>query len=622
MSGWYVWTNRDTGVAGWVRDETNSSPQNPVLDDQLLPLMTVRFPQLEPLNINGIHSTSGTPIATAAWLQKIERWAFVLRGVGGVFGAAGTTQACLAPSGIGLAEAWPQFWAAVNMDERVDPELLGVRERALSAGSRLPDGVVYTTLGLLAADAPIVEAPVAPADTIRLYAEITRIIPESSARGLYWSTCHVAGSVMTDERIVTGRWPELLTEAWPRDYRRLTVGERYTTCDNLGTPPYEVAAALGWLLAESAHGRFPLAASEASTVSEALSDASRMRPLSVADVEEFARDGRPTAAQLDKLANNPAMMRQFSIRTPDLAQRLLKQTQPGSPLHSMLSLGVILSDHAPRGMIQELRSEVAQTRGPLTRGIQPYMVRGDNRRVAYAVLADDRGDDAALLGAKDWLLCLGLTSQDAPELFVFDPIEVARGAYRDPEAAAALIAEQRDLWQRLGSVLVRMDPAHPSTMRLLALATANDPGPGMIESVLVAIRPSPDEALHMTNNLSHALDRTSDDASHRDLMTFGFANWLHTQGVPLGPDLAVALIGLGTGIDPSDFRFHGDSAAEVRTRMADSVRDLPVPGRLSNERSARSYSIWRKTLFVAIIIASVAVGILMLYLLLLFLGGA
>lgn len=574
MNEWYVWTNRDTGVAGWARDETGSSPLDQSMDDLLRPLMYRRFPQLQPLAASGLQSTEGIPIVTAAWLPKAERWVFVLRGVGGGFGAAGTTQACAAPSSLPLAEAWPQFWTAVNADERVDLALLNTNDRQLRPSEGTAKNL-ESTLRLLLTGGPIVEVPVAPADTIRLYAVISRLIPESAARGWFWSTCHVTNSVMKEERILTGRWSDLLAEAWQRDYLRLTVGDRYLTEDKLEPLPREDSVTVAWVLDEATHDRFPIASSTAATVREALNEASSMRPLTRDDAEYFASEGGATTSQLNRLADDPGMIRQFSRQSPDLAKALLRQAGPGAPVYGMLALGVILSGRPSESLIRDLESETLEGGGPLTQSLQPHLVPGDNRKVADIALAAYRGDEAELLKARGWLQRLGLTADEAPELFVFDPREVARGADHDPIRAAGLIAEQSAPRECLRRVLKLMDPANPSTMLLLAIATANEADPKRIESVIPSVRLSNEHAIKMIEGLSDALDKASDDASHRDVVAVGFANWLARQGAPLTLELVVALLALSTGFESGDFVFRAQGTVVGGPTASSSTSCLP-----------------------------------------------
>jgi len=106
-------------------------------------------------------------------------------------------------------------------------------------------------------------------------------------------------------------------------------------------------------------------------------------------------------------------------------------------------------------------------------------------------------------------------------------------------------------------------------MLLLALATANDNNPEIVERVLPATRPTIDQAIRMTNSLNDALDEASDDPLHRDLVAYGFANWLSRQGVSLNHDLAVALLGLGTGIDPEDYAFSVPRTVARQAPVAD-----------------------------------------------------
>lgn len=541
--------------------------------------MMRRFPQLHPVAVSDTRSTEGIPIVSAAWSSQAGRWVMILRGVGGRFGAAGTTQACAAPAGMPLAEAWPRFWGAVGAEERVAPALLAAGEPRWRPGD-VPGHELETTLRLLATGVAVVEAPATPAETIPLYAVLARVLPEGTAQGLFWSTFHVASEVNNDERVLTGRWPEVLREAWPTDVRRLTVGERYLTEAKLGATTYEESATIGWLVAEAAHGRFPLTNSVATTVELALADASQLRPLTRKDAEIFARDGA-TAPQLNRLADNPLLVREFAQASPGLAALLLPKTTSRDPLHGMLALGLLLERAEP--LMGELRTEAISGDGPLTQSVKPHLAAGENQRLAYAALAPYLRDESTLLKARAWLQGLGLTAQDTPELFVFDPREVAALAQESPARAATLITEQPDPPRRLGSVLALLPPDQATTMSLLAIVTAGSSHPNDIERALAGVRPTFDQALRMTNNLNDALDKASNDAIHRDLVTLGFANWLHGRGVPLDRDLAVALLGLGTGLGPEEFHY-----------LKPSARADPKPrGATEPVRPANTTTTWR-----------------------------
>ncbi len=573
MNGWYVWTKRDTGRMGWEREESESSPFDTALDDQLKSLIAPdRFAQLEHLEGDRLKSTEGIPIVSAVWHPDAGRWVLVLRGLGGAFGAAGTTQLCAGPVGFAFAGVWTAFWDAVGAEGRVVPSRLGVPvDRWSTALDAKALESVRQALRLLAQEPVIAQVSLPPSQTPALYGAVARLLPESAARRICWSTCHVAGVIVKDQRIITGCWPDELVAAWPKARNRLTVGDRILTETGLPAPAADEETNLTWLLDQAARGHYPLTESTESTVGGVLRQVDEFRGFEVDDLVRIAARGQVlTNQQTRKIATSPDLVREFIRQAPTSADAMLSLADPHTDLFGQLALGLALDLGTEMGkrVRRRLASEAVSDQRVYTRRVRPFLRGKENVFLAQEVLLANGADHATLLAARPWLAELKVTPADAPELFVFDPLEVVEVASKDIDRAVLLLRDGPEARKHLKEVIATLGLASPSAANLLVAATAAWPAdPHTVQAALPPAVDSEYGTLQLIKAVDRAVRSSRPDQDHRLALAAGLFQWASASGQVLQQPLVAALLCLATGSPSTYFEVPRRPPAQGRKRL-------------------------------------------------------
>lgn len=340
MADWEVVTYRDRGIGGHRYDGSESS----CAESQLSPILRkVRydngFDQLGPVSDL---DTSPVPIVSACWLPDSSRWVFVLRGVGGLFGAAGTLQLVLTPKNSFLRESWPRFFERVSSEGifSINDPCDAVQGSQVCSGSVAPwesarlahpvedDDVIGAVLSISRASCStddqascLTDLGVPPVKTIELYSRMLSVLPERVARSLVWSTCHVISvSPVGRPRIVSGSWPEVFQRSWEGGYgifRKIASAANKPAEDCVFDAADE--RALRWYLAQAT----PSASDSfgSSTISEFLKELRLKRPLDLSDFDWAYRDPKV----------DPKKLRELVLRipreSPDLLCRYLSVSE-------------------------------------------------------------------------------------------------------------------------------------------------------------------------------------------------------------------------------------------------------------------------------------------------------
>lgn len=552
MSNWYLWTKRDLGSGGWAWDPATSSPTNQSLDEVVGRWASPRtFAQLEPA---GRVTTEGTPIVSAVWDAAADRWVFVLRGVGGMFRGAGTTQVALAPVGVGLQRAWPAFFAALG------PE--GIADLAeLNAGAEPPTPRVEThqvaeVLHLLAQEATVTTLDVEPTETVDLYGAVLRGVPDTAARRVCWSTCHVPTEISSHDRIVTGRWPENLAKAWPQVLNRLQVVRNRTSRSEAEPPGASRRRTLAWLSRYGARSTL-LRDSSATSVAEFLAEVDARRPLTVEEVVEELDVGTPPAAVAERLAASPEVARELVRRHPAEAEAVMVALAPRHPLRTMLLLDFVLDSRSEAGnrIRERLRDEALGGRpGPVGDEVAAAVTAEEFARLADLALVDLKGNDEELLRVEPWLARHHVTRESAPDLFAFDIQRAVRLARTGkPTVAAELLGEGPARLGRAALVVAALGLEDPDLPAFLTSTLGSRPDRHAVPRLFDRVdRPTPRVAKAMVNELANLTAGDAATPEARQALAAGIMAWLAGAGLaPAGPFSGV-LLSLATGYGPTE----------------------------------------------------------------------
>lgn len=549
---WCVFTERDQGRNGWQFDEQSSSaPQ-----DSLRPLVARwkdprRFPQLDALT--GLPATQGIPIITAAWDDEANRWALILRGRGGVFGAAGTTQIALAPNGIPLADAWPAFCASIGLDGVADPSIPGDGAARLGMGALLSD--VESALGLLAQDATVATVDNDPTSCQALYSAVTRVIPETAARHHWWATCHVPTEIDPSDRIITGSWPGELTHAWPKEYRRLTVvSNRVTSSDLREILPRHGAT---WRWVASGGAAAVAARSRAQSVAQFLVEADRVRPLTASEVAAAVRSRRMLKdSEIDRLAKDHSLVRELVAGYGDAAYQLMGGLGDGHPLLARLVAGFLADEGSPgrSKVLESLRLEAESGGRPVLRwgravrdAVDPS---GRDPRAFVRILEQavpaPPDDDTRRRLFEPWLRRVGLQRVDAPDWFGFDIEEAVRLAQEGrTEQVRQFLGDGPDQLDRAGLVLKALG-AGPSAAQLFE-RLARDREADYVDRLLTLLNVGTGQAAGFIRELADVTNGDGATPEQRQKLAIRIIHWCGKGGCGPSDDVAMVLLSLATG---------------------------------------------------------------------------
>ena len=392
-----------------------------------------------------------------------------------------------------------------------------------------------------------------PVDTIDLYAAVLRIIPETAARRVCWSTCHLPTEISSNDRIITGRWPAHLAEAWPHVLNRLLVIRSHTSPTLAAAPGAGRRRTLAWLSRQGANSDLLLDA-RAASVADFLAEADARRPITVDEVLEELDAGAPAAAVADRLIANPGVARQLVGQYPAAAEPLLDALGAGHPLRRMLLGPLVLDPQSDSGnqIRIQLRDEALTGKPrPIGDEIAACVTAGEFARVADLALADLKGNDEDLIRVEPWLRHYGVTRVDAPDLFTFDirPIlkHVELGEFND---AAGNLGQGPKRLERAALVVAALGLDAPNLPAFLKATLGKRPDRYAIPYLFDRVgSPTPGTASALVNELSALTGGDAATPEARQDLTAGLVSWLGRRGLIGNDPLAGALISLATGYD-------------------------------------------------------------------------
>jgi len=275
-AGWTIRTRRDVG-AGFRRDEVLSLGSWP--EDWSDGEPAIKVSQLGGLPGDAA-TASASPLIHAEFLKERDRWFIVSRGRGGPFGAAGTVQELLAPTGWGLAQSWAQA-----LDARRPDGLLDMRHQGgLSPveASALDCEACLSAMELNYPATVILCSPERMANAIWF---VARMVPEALMRDFIWGTWIEKG--VARSKTISGEWPAALRSAWPSAYRMALRSS--CTIDPAGG--CHLSKGLSWALGEALAGRLVANDSGATTIGDWKTELDDLAPWTIDDAEVALRKG-------------------------------------------------------------------------------------------------------------------------------------------------------------------------------------------------------------------------------------------------------------------------------------------------------------------------------------------
>jgi hypothetical protein len=470
MSGWYVRTARDAGVQGHALDSAESSPEDPILDQRLDALL-MHFGGL-PESRLGDHSLSDeVPVVSAQYVEDLGRWAMLLRGINGKYGAGGTTQTSLAPEYWGLRRAWSAYFAALARKAWVsprDPRLMS--DRSLSADVRDWD-VVARGLRAMIAESTVIRLGTADR-IVYVVARMLDVLPERAARTFVWSTVHVARRIEPTDRVITALWPDQFREVWGHAYDRLRF---YLEADEANvqlsrTDRYSLIWLREELQSRAVPGERPYL-QDLSSLSQVLTKIGETRRLFPEEMADAVRRGSVTEHERSSiLAGSPAW-RQLVEKEPELIVGLLEWPDRDLREHAVLSLWQ--ASAGQRVLVEKAQKELITDSFPIAKAAAALPLR-DRESLARRVYRGRLRDPDYLSDTREWVLALGLSQTQSPEFFPMGAAEAARFISTDDvDRALACLQDSRDPANLLREALVSLNNAPEYVSRVLCHVLAD-----------------------------------------------------------------------------------------------------------------------------------------------------